>query len=60
MDVQPLLDNLERYVRANDYAGYDPYDALNSPILRVLTGRSWFLRKEAIVRLPPGRELAQL
>lgn len=31
------LVKLERYVRGEEYRGYDPYDALNSPILRAIT-----------------------
>jgi hypothetical protein len=48
MNVLFLLQNLERYARSHNYAGYDPYDALNSPLVRVLTGRSRFLRQAAI------------
>ena len=44
MNVTSYLDNLKAYVEAADYAGYDPYDALNSPLLRVLSGRSKMLR----------------
>jgi hypothetical protein len=37
MDISNLVCNLEKYVSENDYSGYDPYDALNSPILRSLS-----------------------
>jgi len=32
------------YVEAQDYAGYDPYDALNSPLIRCLSANSKWLR----------------
>lgn len=38
------FDALERYVRERDYAGFDPYDALNSPLLRWASARSRMLR----------------
>ena len=41
-DVGAALDGLEAYLARNGLAGYDPYDALNSPILRALSlGRKW-------------------
>jgi len=36
MDVEATIFKLIAYSRANDWAGYDPYDALNSPIFRTL------------------------
>lgn len=36
LDVTPHLQQLRTYVEARDFAGYDPYDALNSPIVRAL------------------------
>lgn len=44
MNVTSYLDNLKAYVETTGYAGYDPYDALNSPLLRMLSGRSKMLR----------------
>ena len=38
--MKPLdthIDDLLCYVKKHDYAGYDPYDALNSPLVRMLT-----------------------
>ena len=38
--MKPLdahIDDLLCYVQRHDYAGYDPYDALNSPLVRMLT-----------------------
>lgn len=40
MNVRPYLQKLSSYIEANDYAGYDPYDALNSPVLNLLSSRS--------------------
>ena len=36
IDVEAAILRLIAYCRANDWAGYDPYDALNSPIFCVL------------------------
>ncbi len=44
IEFQSCLDRLTSYVEAVDYAGYDPYDALNSPLIRALSGRSKILR----------------
>ena len=30
----PALSALRRWVEERDFAGYDPYDGLNSPVLR--------------------------
>jgi hypothetical protein len=42
--VTAHLHKLRTFVEAADYAGYDPYDALNSPVLRVLSSRSKWIR----------------
>lgn len=55
IDVAPYLDRLMAYVEAADYAGYDPYDALNSPLIRRLGARSKWVRMAAaqlLRRLP--------
>lgn len=43
-DVHDTIDRLQQYVESRDYAGYDPYDALNSPLLRAVSRRSKWLR----------------
>jgi len=40
----PSLDCLQAYIEAEEFKGYDPYDALNSPVLRALSFRQKFLR----------------
>jgi hypothetical protein len=35
-DVEAATTKLLAYCKANDWAGYEPYDALNSPLLRAL------------------------
>jgi len=40
----PSLDCLQAYIEAADFKGYDPYDALNSPVLRALSFRQKFVR----------------
>ena len=35
-DLETAISKLVAYCRSNDWAGYDPYDALNSPIFRIL------------------------
>jgi hypothetical protein len=44
IDVEPYLRSLTAYIEAADYAGYDPYDALNSPFIRRLGVRSKWVR----------------
>jgi len=42
--VEQSLQNLENYLDANGWSGYDPYDALNSPILTKLAMNSTYLK----------------
>jgi len=44
MIVDSYLNALKAYVEAADYMGYDPYDALNSPLLNVISKKSKWLR----------------
>jgi hypothetical protein len=44
MIVDSYLNDLKAYVEAADYAGYDPYDALNSPLLSAISKKSKWLR----------------
>ena len=40
--IDDALERLKDYVESADFAGYDPYDALNSPVLRSLSfNRKW-------------------
>ena len=46
---------MRSFIEANDYAGYDPYDALNSPVLRGISCGSKYGRiavTQALKRLP--------
>lgn len=51
--ISPSLNQLIRYMDHNQYCGYDPYDALNSPFIRHLPGK-WtkILATQALKRLP--------
>jgi len=53
--VHHCVEAMVRYVEAADYAGYDPYDALNSPLLQCLGARSKWIRIAAtqLVRRSP-------
>jgi hypothetical protein len=54
-EIEQALARLLRYCRAEDWAGYDPYDGLNSPLVSALTFRSRALRTiatQAIKRSP--------
>lgn len=42
--VAAAVDRLRAYVEAADYAGYDPYDALNSPFIRLAGRKSKWVR----------------
>ncbi len=44
MNVKSHIDKLKKYIEDNNFKGYDPYDALNSPILRALAFDSKILR----------------
>jgi hypothetical protein len=54
-EVQGALDGLEAWIGRNGLKGYDPYDALESPILRALSlGAKWprIAFTQALKRLP--------
>jgi hypothetical protein len=55
MNSAACLDRLMAYVEAADYAGYDPYDALNSPLIQRLGARNKWVRIGAthLVRRSP-------
>jgi hypothetical protein len=40
MDVQDCIREMLSYIESANYAGYDPYDALNSPLVRRLSSHS--------------------
>ncbi|MBN2312750.1 MAG: hypothetical protein JXM79_02405 [Sedimentisphaerales bacterium] len=42
--VEGYLYKLRAYIETSDYAGYDPYDALNSPFIRMVSSRSKWLK----------------
>ena len=42
--VENCIKELLSYIESADYAGYDPYDALNSPILKLIRSKSKYLR----------------
>jgi hypothetical protein len=42
--IQASLDALRRYVESQGFKGHDPYDALNSPVVRALSMKSKYLR----------------
>ncbi len=53
--VKTCLDRLRVFVEEADYAGYDPYDALNSALIRRLSGHSKWLgvaATQTLRRLP--------
>lgn len=42
IEIDACVDALRRYIEASGYRGYDPYDALNSVLLKTLTrGSKW-------------------
>jgi rhamnogalacturonyl hydrolase YesR len=42
--VEKCIEEMLSYSKSKSYAGYDPYDALNSPLLRVISSKSQYLR----------------
>lgn len=43
-NIESCLNGLLVYIEEQDYAGYDPYDALNSPLIRRLSANGKWLR----------------
>lgn len=55
MNIKAHVKNLSTYVESQNFSGYDPYDALNSPMLRGLSLHNKYLRiafTQAMRRLP--------
>lgn len=48
MIVDSYLNDLKTYVESADYAGYDPFDALNSPLVRLITAKCRWARMGAM------------
>ncbi len=42
--VQNCIEEMLSYIESADYAGYDPYDALNSPLIRYIGANNKWLR----------------
>jgi len=54
-DISSSIESLRSYVEGEDFAGYDPYDALNSPIARFLSLERKYVRiawTQLLRRLP--------
>ncbi|MHC4117532.1 MAG: delta-aminolevulinic acid dehydratase [Planctomycetota bacterium] len=53
--VQNCIEEVLSYIESSDYAGYDPYDALNSPLIRRIGATSKWVRVGAthLVRRSP-------
>jgi hypothetical protein len=51
--TENALEELERYVHDNNFEGYDPYDALNSPRLRDLHNKVMRLAMTVLFRRSP-------
>jgi rhamnogalacturonyl hydrolase YesR len=55
LDINQSLHALRRYIESRQFSGYDPYDALNSPMFRALSFGSKFPRiafTQTLKRLP--------
>jgi rhamnogalacturonyl hydrolase YesR len=55
LDIIPHINKLKLYIEKEDFKGYDPYDALNSPTLKTLSFNRKYLRIafiQALKRLP--------
>ena len=44
VNVENCIEEMFSYIESADYAGYDPYDALNSPLIRLISSKSKYLR----------------
>jgi rhamnogalacturonyl hydrolase YesR len=55
MNIKPYIDKLRSFIEHEGFKGYDPYDALNSPILKTLSLNQKYLRIafiQALKKLP--------
>lgn len=55
MNIEPHIDKLRHYIERENFRGYDPYDALNSPVLKALSFNQKYIRiayTQALKRLP--------
>ena len=43
-EVQNCIGEMLSYIESEDYAGYDPYDALNSPLIRGIGAYNKWIR----------------
>ena len=44
MNIETQIEKFRNYIEQNDFAGHDPYDALNSPLLNLLGTKSKWAR----------------
>ena len=53
--VQNCIEEMLSYIELADYAGYDPYDALNSPLIRCIGAKNKWVRVGAthLIRRSP-------
>ena len=42
--VEKCIEEMLSIIESKNYAGYDPYDALNSPLLKLISSKSKYLR----------------
>ncbi len=42
--VENCIDEMLAYIESQDFAGYDPYDALNSPFIQLIGAKSKWIR----------------
>jgi hypothetical protein len=47
-EIEECIEEVVRYIEPADYAGYDPFDALNSPLIQLVTAKSRWARIVAI------------
>jgi len=54
VNIRPHLESIKRFIEEAEYKGYDPYDALNSPILKVLAFNAYLRIAliQALKRIP--------
>jgi hypothetical protein len=55
MNIDQAITRLQAFVETGNFKGFDPYDALNSPLLRILSFKSKYLRIayiQALKKLP--------
>ncbi len=54
LNVVEALEKLERYIEEEEWQGYDPYDGLNSPLVKIFRIKSLRILLTQIIKRSPN------